>query len=341
MRIQRSDELGRASLAVLAAVEAWAETWYRDEHGHDRLSFDGIPCGDATRVDVFEFALEAVNRALGLPSRRLGRPAFRQLRARGLDREARAWGLRMARLGQRLPGGPWAVAFVSEVATPSALGSSMAVARELTKARAVVGVSDPRGYRAWRRDGWHPFALVLDPTEDRRVANRAAAPSTEAWNEARRLCPPLIIGGRDLAPIALEVMDRFVPRSLARLSVDWRAIARYLDATDAPVVVLASDQHRTGRLAVEIARQEGRRSVVLQHGLPQARTGYLPVRADLVLAWSETAAAWFVERGTAPERVAIVGNPASTNWPAACHGSATVSARHRRITGRSAGCSWR
>lgn len=226
---------GRVSGDAFAAVEAWAETWYRDESGRDRLSFDDIPCGDAIRVDVFEFGLEAANNALGLPSRRVGRPALRPLRARGLDREARAWGLRMVRLGHHQSGGRLPVSFVSEVTTPSALGSSMAVARELSWEQAAIGVTDPRGYRAWHRDGWNPVPLVLGAWDDYRVAKRARVAATEAWNEARRRCPPLFIGGRDLAPIVLRTMDRFVPRSLARLAVDQTAITRYLDAKGAGV----------------------------------------------------------------------------------------------------------
>ena len=300
---------GRTFPHTFAAVEAWAETWYRDDRGRDRLSFDGIPCGDAIRVDVFEFVLEAVSAALGLPSRHLGRPAYRQLRAHGLDRDVRAWGLRVAAAGRTSPRARRPVAIISEVTTPSALGSSMEVGRVLTDAKVAVAVSDPRGYGAWRRSGWVPFALMVNPMDDRQVVRGAAARAAEAWREAQRACPPLIIGERDLTSLALESMDRFLPRSLARLAVDWKAIARFLDAVDASVLVLASDQHRVGRLAVEIARQGGRRSIVLQHGLPQARTGYLPVHADDILVWSEAAASWFVDGGTPADRVTVVGNP--------------------------------
>ncbi len=300
---------GCAAVDVFSVVESWSGAWNLDAEGRDRLSFDGIPCGDAIRIDVFEFVLERVNAALGLPPRRLGRPLLRPLRARGLDREIRTWGLRAASMGRRQPHETQPVVFISEGATPSALESSMAVAAELTSTRAAIGASDPRTYRAWRRAGWDPSALVLGPRDDRSVTRHAAARSMEAWREARSHCPPLVIDGMDLTSAALEAMDSFVPRSVRRLAVDWTAIGRFLDASDADAVVLASDQHRTGRLAVEIARQEGRRSVVLQHGLPQNRTGYVPVHADFLMAWSEASASWFVAQGTPPERIQIVGNP--------------------------------
>jgi len=48
---------------------------------------------------------------------------------------------------------------------------------------------------------------------------------------------------------------------------------------------------------------------VLQHGLPQAEVGYLPIVADRVAAWSETSVEWFVERGSDPSRFTVTGNP--------------------------------
>ncbi len=280
-----------------------------DAHGRDRMSIDGIPCGNAIRVDVFEFVLDAVNRTLGLPPRRLGRPLLRPLRARGLDRSARAWTLHaVGHIGRRSIGQS-AVAFISEGATPSALESSIAVAHEMTAAPPAIGASDPRSLRAWSATGLRAHPLGLTVREDLRVGRVFGPRATDAWRAVRKALPPLLVDGRDLTSIAVQAMEAFLPRSVSRLGADWMAIGQFLDACDAKEVVLASDQHRTGRLAAEYARQSGRRSTVLQHGLPQDRTGYLPLHADTFLAWSELASRWMQARGTASDRISVVGNP--------------------------------
>jgi hypothetical protein len=93
------------------------------------------------------------------------------------------------------------------------------------------------------------------------------------------------------------------------LAPEASAIESFLGAVSPHAIAIASDQHRIGRLTVDRARERGIATVVLQHGMPQARIGYLPVVADAVAAWSEMSRNWFVDAGTAEGSVVITGNP--------------------------------
>jgi len=82
----------------------------------------------------------------------------------------------------------------------------------------------------------------------------------------------------------------------------------------------------------------------MQHGLPQHEVGYVPVVADRVLTWSQSASDWFLARGTDPARLAVVGNPAFDRYASAADplsrpgrepGGARVLAALTPSTGRS------
>lgn len=113
----------------------------------------------------------------------------------------------------------------------------------------------------------------------------------------------------DLAQVALRALAPLAQRSMPYLVAEALAISRFLDRRRPIAVAIASDQHRIGRLTVAECRRRGIRTVVLQHGLPQAPIGYVPVVADMVAAWSEAARRWFVERGAREDAVVVTGSP--------------------------------
>jgi hypothetical protein len=73
-------------------------------------------------------------------------------------------------------------------------------------------------------------------------------------------------------------------------------------------IVVATDQHRIGRLAVTASHAPAN-VVVLQHGLPQTPIAFLPLVADRICVWSEGARSWFVRHGTPSDRIVALGNP--------------------------------
>jgi hypothetical protein len=288
------------------AVEAWAKSWFVKD-GADVLGFDGLPVGWALHTDIFEAVLAAILPALGRPQRVVGRPVFRRFKLTGWDREARAWAMRMMR-GRQAPRAA-EIAFVSELATPSALGGLLAVAAALPLDALEVAAADPRTLKAWRTAGHRTVPLLLALGDERRRLSRARKEVRDRW-EAGTVDPtPLIVGGRDLTSVAVEAARPIVRRSGPWLAVEAVSLARTLEIARPHTVVLASDQHRVGRLACHVAQEHGVRSVVLQHGLPQSTLGYLPLAADRFLAWSAHAVDWFAARGAPRDRFTICGNP--------------------------------
>ena len=173
-----------------------------------------------------------------------------------------------------------------------------------------LGVTDPRAAaRIATAFGLHAVNVVAGWREERRLVRRARVQLADAWRTLSADPPSMPLGELDLGPTAMRRLAPLVMRSMPYLAAEAAAIERFLEATGAGAVALASDQHRIGRVTVAVARPLGVRTVVLQHGLPQARIGYLPVIADRVAAWSSASRQWFVDAGTPPESVVVTGSP--------------------------------
>ena len=286
----------------------WAHRWFLDDSGHDRLQLpDGLSGGWAFHVESFEGLVRlARERRDGPISRRL-RP-MEVMKRQGLDRQARSWGLRMLAMGRRGPDGERPVAVIGEIPTPSMIEPLIAVARELGD-EVAVAAADPRVYRRFVAVGLRPRALVVSLGAQRaalRDGRRSLAPLIDAL---RRDPPSILLDGVDIGREAMNVLLPVAQRSLPWAGVERMAVQEFLAATSARSILLASDQHRIGRVAIEVASSARIRSFVAQHGLPRIAVGLLPVVADRVATWSEESTAWFIERGTAPERLIITGNP--------------------------------
>jgi hypothetical protein len=302
---------------------AWAEnvarTWYLDDAGHDRMALDGLETGPTMLVEAFDLILE-VTRGIGGESGPPGRRLFRHIKRSGIDRSLRVWALRatVARAaGRRTAGGHRVsperdrapVLFISELATPSTLEPSMIVARSLPPGSFRVATADPRADRAWRREGRAPNPLLVPIAEERHLLTAASRNANAAWKAYAADPPSFSFRGRDISSEILAALRPLVRRSVPWLAVERRALERMLEAVGPAYVVVASDQHRIGRLVATLRRTEDWRLIVLQHGLPQDTIGFVPVVADTVAAWSKSSCEWFVARGTAPARLAETGNP--------------------------------
>lgn len=294
---------------TMSTVEGWAKSWFLNETGEDHLSIDGLPCGWALHIEVADAVLGAVLPLIGQPTRVVGRPIYRSLKRRGLDRAVRAWGLRALAPKSLLVGPPRSnVAFVSELSTPSTLDGLIAVANEIPD-RPAVGVSDPRALRRWRSAGHQASPLLISPLAEFRRLRSLRRTVEERVRATGHRALPLQYQGVDLGPTALQAAQRVVRGSLPWIVVESAAVESFLVCSKPHTVVVATDQHRIGRLTTHVAAQLGIRSIVLQHGLPQITLGYLPLVADRLAAWSDASAQWFIDRGTPAARVSVVGNP--------------------------------
>lgn len=295
-----------------------ARSWYLDDAGRDRLAFDGLETGPTLLIEAFDAILD-VSRRNGGESDPPGRALYRAVKRRGLDRSLRTWALRataaawpIARLRgsrRRVDAARAPVLFLSELATPSTLEPLMIVARSLPSDMSQIATADPRAHSAWRREGRSPIPLILPLREQRRLLSDASRSVKHAW-EMFEADPPLIaFRGRDVTSEVLAALRPLVLHSVPWLAVERRAIEQVLATVRPSVVVVASDQHRIGRLAATIRGMAPWRLVVLQHGLPQDTIGFLPVVADTIATWSESSRDWFIARGTGPGRLAVTGNP--------------------------------
>jgi hypothetical protein len=273
----------------------------------DRLEIDGLPAGDVLHVEAFDHLLRLAPR-LGV---RLQAPSATRLvflKRLGLDRAARSWVLRARHL--RVPVATHRpILFLSEMATPSTLEPSRAVADALPKSAYSVAVADPRASTFWTMTGRRSHPVLVELAQQRRILTHARREAARVWREIESAPPRLEYRGEDLSREALDILRPLVLRSLPWLHVDCAALRHTLEAIQPRWVVVPSDQHRFGRLAAYLRRQCGHRLYVLQHGLPQDELGYVPVIADRIAVWSESSAAWFIHRGTRPEQLAVLGNP--------------------------------
>ena len=304
------------------AAYVWADriarSWNLDDAGRDRLAFDGFETGPTLLIEAFDAILD-VSRRNGGESDPPGRTLYRTMKRRGLDRSLRTWALRASAAAwpiarsrgrrRRVDAAQAPVLFLSELATPSTLEPLMIVARSLPSDMSQIATADPRAHSAWRREGRSPIPLILPLREQRRLRAEASRSVTRAWEALESDPPSIAFRGRDVTSEILAALRPLVLHSVPWLAVERRAIEQVLATVRPSVVVVASDQHRIGRLAATIRGMAPWRLVVLQHGLPQDTIGFLPVVADTVATWSESSRDWFIARGTGPGRLAVTGNP--------------------------------
>lgn len=297
-------------------AEHWCQLWFLDDTGADRLRIADVEAGWATHAEVYYLLHRLALRLMGEPGRPM--PLKDRLRAVGLDRSVRntaLWALAARRTDHR----PVDVLALLEIPTPSMMDGVVAVVGELgVRARIVAG--DPRVHLRCRRAGLPSEALQAAFSE-RRSAGSGDAAVQNAFDRIERDPPPMLLRGRDVTRQALEVIGPFVKRSLPWLVAETAALARAIDRARPSSMVLASDQHRLGRVATQLARGRGIRTIVVQHGLPQMRIGLVPAVADHIAVWSISSRKWFVEHGTPPERLTVTGNP---RWARAFEASGAV-----------------
>lgn len=224
------------------------------------------------------------------------------LKSQGLDLDVRrAISMRM----HNSPMSRAASLFLTEISAPSMLETVLNVAQDddliLTADPVAHKVASARGHRVHSVWGLpsngHPHADSL--------SRRAVA----------------AIASQD--PLLANALAPMIRGNLRVLTRDWSRIRRAVALARPRNVVVPSDQHRYGVLAVWASRAFGARSVVLQHGMTVDPAGYLPLRAEVFAAFGQQSSDWMTARGTEPERIVIVGFPRDS-------GTSTV--RQERVT---------
>lgn len=297
--------------AVRAEAVERADGWGTDADGRDLLSAIDRVASGALRVEAFEALLPLGLAVAGLQAN-LGSGGLLGLaKRRGWDRPLRTAGLRALALRASAPRAVNTVdvVFFSELATPSTLEPMLAVAAAIPAHRRRAIVADPRAYRAWSAAGHNPMPAILPAREQARILKRSQAAAHEAWRALVSQPATITFGDSNVTGAAQPQLRRIVMRSAPWLAVEREALRRHLEASQPRWLVLASDQHRLGRVAVDVARACGVRTLVLQHGLPQWRLGFVPIVADEVATWSEASDRWFLAEGAPPERLTRLGNP--------------------------------
>jgi hypothetical protein len=310
------------SSAFLSAHEwaaHWSQRWFLRPDGTDRMQFGGIDAGWATHVEAYLILFGFAWDTLG-PGQRRQLSLSRFLKQRGLDRAARSLALRTRR---GVDGSEAELAAIIEVPTPSMLEPAALVAR--AAGTASVAITDLRAGRRLESFGLNGRPLLVRWSEERRLTRAARRAMAAAWQDLESRPPEMLLQGADAASEALRRLRPLAMNSMPYLASETAALEAYLDETDPASVAIASDQHRIGRLTVTACRRRGTPTVVLQHGMPQARIGYLPVVADAVAAWSPGSARWFIDGGTDPSVVHVTGNPRFDGF---AKGPSAVSAPH-------------
>lgn len=289
---------------AVAWATYWSQRWFLDRTGRDRFQLGDIAAGWSTHVEAFLILRELALAQLGM-GRGTSISATAWLKQRGYDRAMRSARLRLM---PNRPVQPSSIASVVGIPTPS-MTEPAAIVVSAAEGEGTIAIADHRAARFLRERRLAAHPLVLPWRQERALVAAARATLQREWAEVAANPPAMPFKERDLGGAAVRALRPLILRSMPFLAPEAASIERYLTAACPSGVALASDQHRIERLAVAVSRRLGIRSVVLQHGLPQDRIGYLPVIADAVATWSQASRHWFIRGGTPDASLVVTGNP--------------------------------
>jgi hypothetical protein len=290
-----------------AWAETQAQTWFLADD--PPLVVGGVEIGWPLQVDAFEAFLRIAIRVGDITADHQGFSMTRTAKQRGLDRALRAHAMRLmgrAMPPRRRPGG---TLFVSELPTPSMLEPSVRVAQAMPPDRTAVAAADPRVLRHWRGRGFVASPLLLPWRQERRLLARTRRTAGATFSAFLARHPTFDFNGIDVTEPAIRALRPLILNSAPWLAVELQALRRIVAACQPGTIVVATDQHRIGRLTVLAARGSGATVAVLQHGLPQTPIGFLPLVADEICVWSDGVRDWFTARGVDEAKVRVLGNP--------------------------------
>jgi len=112
----------------------------------------------------------------------------------------------------------------------------------------------------------------------------------------------------DIAPNLAKKIIRYAKSQCGSIAREYVAITNVLTHLKPKFLLLASDVHRAGRISVAAAKNLGIKTVVIQHGFPVWKYAFVPVKADRICVWGSFEKDWFIQNGTGPEKITVVGN---------------------------------
>lgn len=288
-------------------AESQAQTWFLADD--PPLTVGGVEIGWPLQVDAFDAFLRVAVQAAGVTADAHSFSVARTAKRFGVDRALRANAMRPLGGTPQAPPQPAAAMFVSEVPTPSMLEPSLRVAAQLPREKVAVAAADPRALRRWRRAGFDAAALLLPWREERRMVATGRRQAAQAWDAFVARRPSFAFGNQNVTEAVMRELRWLIRNSTPWLAVELLALQRMIKVRRPASVVVATDQHRIGRLAVTACEGTSANVVVLQHGLPQTPIAFLPLVANQIYVWSEGVRSWFIRHGTQASQVIVVGNP--------------------------------
>lgn len=258
----------------------------------------GLPVRLPLQIPVFE-------RLLGAANSTRDRPGWRGL----VKRRDLQWTVRFARslLDRRKPN-PASVLILYDTNNSSMIGMANVLGRGLEASGVPVCAVhiDPELASKARLAQSCPWTAAYDWSAAKRAHQESLA--AKASFDALRLSLIDNLDGLGIDPDVRDGLLKAVRRQVAPLAREAEALRSLLRAMRPRVVIVSSDAHRVARVLVLLAQELKIPTVTLQHGWPVWRYGYLPLVADRLFAWGESAKAWFVRHDVPGDRIDVVGN---------------------------------
>lgn len=145
----------------------------------------------------------------------------------------------------------------------------------------------------------HPLLNIQDYMPDASGAVRLLIRQAKQLARSARL-PHL--------PLSGKIITRFLD-DLPRMAETANAASRLLDAHRISCVLVGTTEDMLSRSLVLAAGARGIPSICLQHGLIMGEEAYMPVFATRMAVYGRNDLSWYLKRGVARERIAVIGHP--------------------------------
>jgi hypothetical protein len=164
----------------------------------------------------------------------------------------------------------------------------------------------------WRRAGVEQ--LVCDSEDSTAGSFTDAWPGSPLWFEDVELTKPVEcwLGGR------AQELGAQQSTLIERVETHFREVGP-------TALVLDEDATPLKRIAAALARRHGARSAVIQHGAPCGPFGFVPLAADQICCWGESARRQLMRWGVPDSRIRVTG------WPGIRRQLLSLEPRTRRL----------
>ena len=130
----------------------------------------------------------------------------------------------------------------------------------------------------------------------------------EIWNtfsEKKTFC----FKGIDFLPIFWNKIRMFLRWESLRMVEIYRKISKALDLVKTEFVIVDEDVIPFNKALVTAAKNKNIKTLVVSHGLPASRVGFLPLQADNIAVWGEFMKSIFQRWGMSSDKIIVTGCP--------------------------------